>query len=880
MGVQVVDSPLSTTLDYFLGVANAGAGDVGPVRATVADVAAQLSSSGPIAQRLELLEDAQASGVVLFDTWAALAAHPGSSDGDRAEVRGDGGTHTDPVSGATDVPNSGIYSWQTSPAAGWLRVDDVPPTAADVDADVEAMRSVGASAGDFVSTTYGVATPGVSVADAGFIWGPAAVNQVDGWMTSASIHVSAAGSGAFVIVDQSGKVLSETATPVALGANAIIFDPPVYMPAGAWLFWKPGSGEHLTYGTAGSAAAFTTSSYPGVGFFVAPAIVGSVRMAFSYTVKSVAQTMRQELSSAALRVSDIALQVSPGARTCQPSYGFWSSALSIDRAAIAADVGVDIAPGAVISAVTADVLAYVGTDHFIVSVYERETTSAYIDSNPPVPFASEETLLQTIYAAPSDIGLTVGASASKSVDIPIRPFRAVSGRTYVVAISAHNSSGGLVVFGIGNSLFPDARPRARGWYHHGVLWSTVAAGYQASLGFVVDTPKIAAREASAVIERFNHAYAEISGLSITVSAQYESVGHSKFVGETRTLTAAASGKTRYDLLYYNPATQSFGVDAGAERTTDACEFLPAPAASTRLPLFHVRVTDAAISDVVPLWNIDRSGVAIQIEASLEQERRRSRYCLRRTISKVRKGAAIKVVSIGDSIVAIQSAPPSGGTATPNGPERDRGTSYLANVGADVIAAIPLYTSVALGRADDGAGAVHTKFGLVWEFVGALQALGNSVSYDNFGIGGKATADALTGGAPNAWVTNAIALGPDIVIMHFGMNELANTSTEANLVTIGAAFIAAGIEVVMMGVPLYNPAFSTQRRGWYYTNRAIARAAKHVGAAHVPTVGIYDPPYIGAIGISALDASSANAYNHPGIVEHRAIGREIAKLLIS
>jgi hypothetical protein len=72
---------------------------------------------------IEELEAAGQFPSFLPPTWTALAAITGSFSYQRAEVRTDGGTHTDPVVGGT-VDNNGIYSWSVSPA-GWQRLGDL-----------------------------------------------------------------------------------------------------------------------------------------------------------------------------------------------------------------------------------------------------------------------------------------------------------------------------------------------------------------------------------------------------------------------------------------------------------------------------------------------------------------------------------------------------------------------------------------------------------------------------------------------------------------------------------------------------------------------------------------------------------------------------------
>ncbi|GCA53198.1 hypothetical protein KGO5_05667 [Sinorhizobium sp. KGO-5] len=70
------------------------------------------------------LAQSAAEGYVIGSTWATLATINGTREGQPGRVpTSDSGTHTDPVVGGT-VPNSGEYTWSTSPA-GWRRLGDV-----------------------------------------------------------------------------------------------------------------------------------------------------------------------------------------------------------------------------------------------------------------------------------------------------------------------------------------------------------------------------------------------------------------------------------------------------------------------------------------------------------------------------------------------------------------------------------------------------------------------------------------------------------------------------------------------------------------------------------------------------------------------------------
>lgn len=823
-------------------------------------------------------------GDLLLPSWALLDGITGTKVGQKARVEGDSGTHTDPVSSAAGTSNSGEFSWQTTPATGWLRIGDGPLGAADLADDLAAMRSVGARSDDFSSRTYDAVTADAATAGTTNYWGSLNVAKSDEYITGLNIRVASAGAGILAIVDQSGKLLSETAVAVgASGLNALTIDPPVFRPGGAYAFWKPTTNARLRYDSATGkyTAGIATGSYPSIGGIAPISIVGSVELAFEIEAESVEKTTVNRALENEDRLGEHIFALSTNVRTSQAGTVFWPSATGIQKAASGWDAGVDIPAGDLITGIVAELLAYASTDHFVVALYERSTASGSVDTAPPV--TSVDTLLSSCVVTPAELGLTIDAASTAKTIIPIRPHMVEAGKTYVCFVHAQNDLNVGLAMGLGYSLDVEARQRARGWYAGAGGYSSIGSAFSSSLGLIVQSTKKAARKFDGVIEHVSDASASISGLDVAVQAKYEGIyADPRFVGTTLTFAAAAAGKKRYDLVYFSPEAKTFGVVTGTERTTDAAEFLPTIGATRRLPLFNVRVSDAAVTDVVPLWNIDGNGDPREIVESIEAERRRSRSCIRKTLAKIRRGAAIKIVSIGDSITAIQSGVPSGGTTTPDGPERDRGAVYLStSIGSDVISGIPLYTSVGLnvGRADDLAGAVHTKFGFMWDLVTAIQALGNTVTYPNFSIGGKKTDDALTAGVPNAWVTNAIALAPDLVIIHFGMNEIGGTDTAANMAIIAQAFIDAGIEVIIMGVPRVNPAFTAHISRWYNTNRALASAAKYVGAAHVPTVDIYDERYIGAIGISALDACAANTLNHPGIREQEVIGGRTTELVL-
>jgi hypothetical protein len=405
----------------------------------------------------------------------------------------------------------------------------------------------------------------------------------------------------------------------------------------------------------------------------------------------------------------------------------------------------------------------------------------------------------------------------------------------------------------------------------GYEWTEAVAGILANVdGAVLD-------------DRVISASYDIASMTLTTAATVSRNGVNSGVGDARAFTAATGSNVRYDMLYYNFATSAFGVLAGTERVEDAPEFIPTVTSAPLVPVFHVRVTASAIT-VVPVWNVS-NGEDRSLTPWLDGMRARSRRSLRKTIERIRRGQSLRIVGFGDSITAIQSATPS--STVPNGASRDRamatGTAntYLRdNIGDDVVNALPTYTAVQLGRSDDGAGSVHSRIGWNWSLVSALEAfgyvLGTDLFYDNFGVGSTATTAAVSGASPSAWTTAAVALGGHLAVISFGMNELGASTTEANLVIVVNAFKASGAEVVLMGCP--RPRVGSVS-DWALTNRAIERVARYTNSAFVPMTAIYNDEYIGAIGLASPDVCTANAINHPGLLEHSAIGRELAKLVL-
>lgn len=894
--------------DYVIdGVASSGLNlpAKSEIRATFADADVRLGA----------LEDGQLSNIRVAKTWTELSAVIGAA-GDGGEVWGDtpGATHTDPVTGGI-VPNSGRYRYVEGSPSGWERIADdalaskAPldspgltgtPTATTPPADNASTRIattafvvgqrqifrtiLGASEAEILTETIGDTTPNTAGASTAYIWGRWEQTTRDGWLQSATVRFGTSGSGWFVVVDHSGMIVSETAQTVAAGVNDFAFFN-VYMPAGSRLFWRPSSGAVMRTDPTSRSAVIATADYSGVGARETVSALANFQIAMQFVVEYVDEAVAVSAASAQRRVDDLASAVE--ARNSLAAAQFWAVASpSIGRVMVGCDAGRDLRVGALVTGVTLEMIGQASLAKMIVAVYRRSTASANIETAPPI---GEDVLISSVSRMPAEIGLTLGLTTISTVEIPVEPFTVEEGYSYFAHITPVDASGVILDIGLGSTVSGEARQRHRGYYiasAAGVVSNV--SGRELSLGFVFQQPATVDRKFNSPFSRIDDASASYSDFALTARAEFrrplcvdlDSRVASSSVSGTTTLATPTAGYVRYDLVYFDHETLQMGVTAGTERTTDAAEFVPENASPLRFPAFHARVTDAGITDVIPIWEIGRDGDNRRIAAALDEERRRGKACIRKFLGKVRRGAAVKIVTLGDSITALQSGSPAGLYTTPNGPERDRATVYLSvSIGSDLVSALPLYTAVQLGRADDGAGAVHTKFGYLWDFVGAIEDMGSTVTYDNFAVGGKSSADAVTAGVANAWVTNAIALVPDVAILHFGMNEIGNADTETRMVTIIEAFRAAGVDVIVMGLARRNYTYIAGTYNMMVTTRALERAARYAGAAHVSYYPIYGDEFASSLGMSKLDFCAANRQNHPGIREHARIGAELTKLLL-
>ncbi|WP_312531944.1 SGNH/GDSL hydrolase family protein [Paracoccus sp. (in: a-proteobacteria)] len=362
------------------------------------------------------------------------------------------------------------------------------------------------------------------------------------------------------------------------------------------------------------------------------------------------------------------------------------------------------------------------------------------------------------------------------------------------------------------------------------------------------------------------------------------VRRGRVTGAVMPISPPAFGMTRYDLLVFDMAASTFSVLNGVERTVGYAISQPKAALPSQKPIAVLKVTDATVSPVMVHDVID--GEISDLAADLEVKRARNRALIPRTIHMIRGQRPLRMLGFGDSLTAIQGGAVS--TTEINGANRDYATAPLTNANHylrdgysdEVVDALPLYTSVQLGRADDGAGQIHSRIGINWEVVAALEragyALGVDLWYDNLGWSGRATAAAVSGTTPTEWLEAAKATVADLVIVGLGMNERGNAGTQGRMVIIINELIASGKEVIVLDCP-------RPRNGnyyeWQYTTEALRGAAEFCEVPFVSYGHLAAGANLRSFGMHSSDVCEANRINHPGLLELAGYGREVSKLLL-
>lgn len=338
---------------------------------------------------------------------------------------------------------------------------------------------------------------------------------------------------------------------------------------------------------------------------------------------------------------------------------------------------------------------------------------------------------------------------------------------------------------------------------------------------------------------------------------------------------------RCDQVHYTPATGVVAVTAGIERDRDAAEFIPATPAGA-LPLFNVHVR-AGGNVAVPVWDVTEY-VRADRRAEADRETERNRRLLRTVLRKLTSEAPVTVMSYGDSNFAQMGggyslgAVLSAANTVYHDRTKDAGGLLLSPAyGSDVLATIPTYDN------GDGAGAVHTRFGFVWELIRALEAAyGSTITYKNRSIPGTNSTSSTYHGRDSTRLSAATADPADFVLVGFAANELGQTYTRDNIIAICQAFQAAGTIPVVVGCARPNALdFHSQHTTarWHATQRQLREAAYRVGCPYFGMEMLYADGEMGTLGLSVYDACAGTKDLHPGILEHKVIGARMAEAFL-
>ncbi|AWI85176.1 hypothetical protein CEW88_15620 [Alloyangia pacifica] len=337
---------------------------------------------------------------------------------------------------------------------------------------------------------------------------------------------------------------------------------------------------------------------------------------------------------------------------------------------------------------------------------------------------------------------------------------------------------------------------------------------------------------------------------------------------------------RYDLVSYVPATGEIAVTKGVDTDRDAQERIPTAPAG-HVPLFNVRLGASTGNEAIPVWDVSPAGVRRAIAADASEEDARNRRLLRPVLRKLRAGDPVTLLSYGDSnfaqigggysLAAVRSE---ANTIYHDRTLDSGGLLHDKPIGADILAGITLYDT------GDGAGLVHTRFGIVWELIRALEdGYSSTISYENRSIPGTRSEALTYHGLDSVRLSAATGAGADFAIIGFGQNELGQSYTRANVIDICEAFLAEGTLPLVMGC--FRPNLADLHAlhtdaNWRFTQRALREAALAADVPYVSTEVLYEDGE--AMGLSGYDHCAATLDLHPGPYEVRRLGARLAAAL--
>jgi len=264
--------------------------------------------------------------------------------------------------------------------------------------------------------------------------------------------------------------------------------------------------------------------------------------------------------------------------------------------------------------------------------------------------------------------------------------------------------------------------------------------------------------------------------------------------------------------------------------------------------------------------------------------------LPKTIGRALRGQSIRLIGYGDSITAQ-----GGGNPAPDGsagnqlvPNLDRDKLngyYTTDQQPQIYGRMPADTQALYPKYDhgDGLGQIHVHLGFNWYLKSALERLGGVVEYRNWGVGGTTSEPTLTSGLYNGRhperLNRAVADGGHLAVIAFGMNELGQPYSFANIVAIVRAFQATGHECLVVTPPMISATgLRAPIEQWRDTTHQMIEAARATDSAFINCAMLDDFPGYGVSGIPPREACWINGFNHPGPTHLGIVGRALAEIV--
>jgi len=730
--------------------------------------------------------------------------------------------------------------------------------------------------------------------------------QLDGVFTSLIVNAGSAGTGRFILLDGDRKAIYEGPTQTIAGAGLYTqTGMRVDAPAGTRIGfqWLTNGGlSNVRYNAASPGGFFTVAGYGGVGSTVTITESTVNGAAVSGVLETAAASSQVQIYGLTAREDATDRTRINSARRANAI----TSGGNYTELAVARDAGYQSPEGSYIEALSGTFIFGATIATLRSDIIRRPTNSAAVNA---VPFAAStgDVTLHTFYTTPAALGAVSGQPID-AVFTPNKQIREDPNFIYIWRLRAYTSTGAAAsAMEVGTAPSNNTVGRWKGWTN-----GASTASVDLAMGFVTRGARVTTFD-----DRIVGAAMTSNGLGATFEVQLSRVGQMKRIPASFTFTAP-TGTKRYDRVVIDVETEVVSVLAGGEDGAatitgtapnvlrpDATERMAALTSPTQLLIANVRVGATSLT-IIPQWDLDNTGLPRSIAKQLVEDERFNDQALGIFRRALYGAGVVPIIALmGDSLMAIAN-----GTApdtSPNGVNRDRGTApttdslhYLRDGLSDALVddttRFPLYTAVQLNRADDGAGAVHTKVGFAWAAISRLEAASvklvsaGQMSLVNWAAAGSTAAAAVSGvasdgtGTPAATtfltaVRDGVATGaggkPHLVICNYGMNPSASIAQyRAQMAFIVRYLRAAGISVLVVGVGLKR---SNDWTTYLPYNQAGRQAALANGGAHLSLAMLHAEPFFGA-GIASVDACAANYINHYGPTEYERIGQWVAAVL--